>query len=107
MPADGGALPLALAREFRARPFGRHSEALQALLNRMRGEATAGKPFLLLQRAGAEWRLAFMSTVLPLRPVLTDIVFARLEDAEWHVFRLRWARMTGVELPGDLAPAGD
>lgn len=104
MPVDGDAPPLALAREFRARPFGRHSEALQTLLGRMRGEPTPGKPFLLLKRANAEWRLAFMSTEPPLRPVLTDIVFTRLEDAEWHVFRLRWARMTGVELPNDLAP---
>ncbi len=104
MPGDARAPHLALAREFRARPFGRHSEALQTLLGRMRGEPTAGKPFLLLQRANAEWRLAFMSAEPPLRPVLTDIVFTRLEDAEWHVFRLRWAGMTGVELPPDLAP---
>jgi hypothetical protein len=105
VPASESVLPLALAREFRARPFGRHSEALQTLLGRMRGEPTPGKPFLLLKRANAEWRLAFMSAEPPLRPVLSDIVFTRLEDAEWHVFRLRWARMTGVELPHDLAPS--
>jgi hypothetical protein len=93
-------LPLELAEEFRRKPFGRHSTALQALLDRMRGEPIEGKPILLLVKPNAEWRLAFMSETPPLRAVIRDdVVFTRLEDAEWYVFRMRWRRMTGQDLP--------
>jgi hypothetical protein len=93
-------LPLELAHEFRRKPFGRHSNALQALLDRMRGEPIWGKPILLLVKPNAEWRLAFMSEAPPLRATIReDMVFTRLEDAEWYIFRMRWQRMTGQELP--------
>ena len=30
---------------------------------------------------------------------MTNHVFDRLEDAEWHVFKLRWKKYTGRDLP--------
>ena len=34
-------------------------------------------------------------------PVLTNTTFTSLEEAEWHVFKLRWKDLTGQELPID------
>jgi hypothetical protein len=32
-------------------------------------------------------------------PKLTNQTFDKLEDAEWHVFKLRWKDITGQDLP--------
>ena len=29
----------------------------------------------------------------------TNVVFANLEEAEWYVFKRRWARLAGEEIP--------
>jgi hypothetical protein len=33
----------------------------------------------------------------PPRP--TNVVFTDLKEAEWHVFKLRWAKLAGEEPP--------
>ncbi|MBI1779116.1 MAG: hypothetical protein HYR63_27600 [Proteobacteria bacterium] len=92
---------LELAREFRKKPFGGHTPALQELLNLMRSAPIEGKHFLYMTKAHREWTLARMSETLPLRPILLGPVFTRIEDAEWHVFKLRWHAMTGQALAID------
>jgi hypothetical protein len=88
---------LDLAREFKANPFGAHSPDLQYLLNILR--APGPEPFhvLLIDRPGERWTLAMMEPGRPPRP--TNIVFTDLKEAEWHVFRARWAAHAGEELP--------
>jgi hypothetical protein len=34
-------------------------------------------------------------------PRLTNTVFGSVQDAEWHVFKLRWKELTGQDLPID------
>lgn len=88
-----------LAREFRANPFGEHSPDLQYLLNIMR---TPGKdPFhvLLVDKMGERWTLATKEPGTRTAPRRTNMVFTDLKEAEWHVFRLRWAALAGEECP--------
>lgn len=107
-PVDAGRIDL--AEEFRRDPRGRHSDALQKLLHRMRwqGDPTeSGRYVLVVLEPGRRWRLAR----LPRRrgaPVefFSDRVFDSLAQAEWHVFALRWRALTGRDLPSSLhAPA--
>ena len=88
---------LDLAREFRARPFGVHSPELQAVLAVMRSAPIDGKFVLVCTRPHEEWVLARIHLDPP-RAELTGQYFRNLEDAEWEVFRLRWAHHTGVSL---------
>jgi N,N-dimethylformamidase len=90
---------LELAREFRARPFGEHSPDLQYLLNLMR--KPRGEPFhmLVMTEPYRRWTLALMDPADPGPPRLTNTTFERIEDAEWHVFRLRWKQLSGHDLP--------
>ena len=88
---------LDLALEFRRKPFGEHSADLQAVLNAMRSTPADGKHPLVMTKPHREWTLARMEGDPP-RPTLLDEVFTTLEDAEWHVFRLRWEAMTGEAL---------
>lgn len=90
-----------LAREFRARPFGAHSVALQQILHLMRAGPIEGRHFLFITRPHREWTLARMSDTRPLRPVLTGPVFTDLAAAEWHVFKLRWHALSGEALDID------
>lgn len=84
-----------LAREFRARPHGRHSADLQRVLNRMRSEPFAGRYVLIQEAKGAPYRLARMGAT-PADPIThTGDAFATLPEAEWAVFRLRWRRLFG------------
>ncbi len=88
-----------LAREFRLRPFGRHSEDLQMLLHRMRSAPIAGKHFLLMVRSQELWALGRYDESWPPVPVVDwTTTFTDLESAEWHVFKVRWAEMFGEEL---------
>jgi acetyl esterase len=88
-----------LAEEFKKRPFGRHSEELQRLLNRMRSVPMAGKHFLFMSRSQREWVLGRYSDGPPYRPIIDwDVAFGDLEDAEWYVFKQRWHQMFGTEL---------
>jgi hypothetical protein len=77
---------LDLAREFRANPFGEHSPDLQYLLN-------------LMRRPGARWTLAVVRPGGREPPRRTNVVFTDLKEAEWHVFKLRWAALSGEDLP--------
>jgi hypothetical protein len=87
-----------LAREFRAKPWGRHSPDLQHLLCLMR--RPGNKPFhvLVVEKPGERWRLGVMAPGGTTPPALQDAVFTDLAEAEWHVFKLRWAELMGREL---------
>lgn len=90
---------LDLAKEFCANPFGEHSPDLQYLLHLMR--RPSDKPFhmLLVDRVGERWTLGIMDPRGGAAPQRTNTVFTDLKDAEWHVFKLRWAVLAGEELP--------
>jgi hypothetical protein len=87
-----------LAREFRRKPFGGHTPALQELLALMRTTPIEGRYFLFLSKPHKEWTLARMSETRPLQPILVGPAFTSLEEAEWHVFKLRWETLTGQTL---------
>jgi hypothetical protein len=88
---------LDLAREFKANPFGEHSPDLQYLLNILRAPKPGAFHVLLIDKAGERWTLAMMEPGKAPKP--TNIVFTSLAEAEWHVFRERWAAMAGEDLP--------
>lgn len=89
---------LDLALEFRRKPFGTHSDDLQAVLNAMRSMPVAGKHVLVMTRPHREWTLARMQGDPPRPVLLPDLVFDTLEAAEWHVFQHRWEQLTGQPL---------
>ena len=90
---------LDLAREFRVKPFGEHSPDLQYLLNLMRRPGPEPFHVLITGQGGTRWTLALMEPGGRAPPRPTNTVFTSLEAAEWHVFKLRWARLAGEELP--------
>jgi hypothetical protein len=89
---------LDLAREFKQRPLGTHSSALQALLTFMRSAENCGDYVLVCTRAHAEWMLAVKQPDGAPPMLLTAERFPSLEAAEWRVFELRWERLTGAAL---------
>ena len=91
---------LDLAREFKARIYGRHSGELQRVLNRMRGGANAGRYVIICTKRHREWVLARMGPRAgdAIEPV-PGRIFRSEEEAEWAVFKLRWHELTGRELP--------
>jgi len=91
---------LDVAREFKAKPFGEHSPELQYVLNYMRTRQTPQFEVLVMTEPGKRWVLGYMPTGGGV-PKLTNQTFDRLEDAEWHVFKLRWKDITGHDLPID------
>jgi hypothetical protein len=96
---------LDLAREFKGRPYGRHSGELQRVLNRMRGGPNAGRYVIICTKRHREWVLARMGA-RPGEPPTTvsGFVFHSEEEAEWAVFKLRWHDLTGRELVIDAPP---
>lgn len=97
MPDTIDANRLDLAAEYKAKPFGRHSPELQALLNTIR-RAENCQDLILVSIAPNKWVLG---TRLPEgRPPALDTsqVYDRLEDGEWEAFKRRWKAMTGKEL---------
>ena len=88
-----------LAREFKTTPYGLHSSELQALLNAMRRGPHKARYAVFCTVPGREWMLVQLSGE-PAGPVTfhDDVVFSSFEDAEWHVFRLRWKAMSGQDL---------
>lgn len=93
--------PRTLADEFRARPFGRHSPALQNLLHEMRSAPIPGKHFLFMSDTNREWVLGRYAPTTPPEPVVDwSVRFDDLEQAEWHVFCVRWREMFGEDLDG-------
>lgn len=94
--ADAGRTDLAL--EFKAKPYGRHSDELQRILNFFRSDPVAGNYCVVCTKPHQEWALArFRQTSR--EPVdLLGPVFASLEAAEWAVFKIRWQHHTGQAL---------
>jgi hypothetical protein len=93
---------LDLAAEFRRKPYGRHSAELQRVLNRMRMEPFEGHYVLLRDGRFGPWRLAQLGAT-PADPIVeTGQIFQSVREAEWAVFRLRWKRLTGQDLPLDI-----
>jgi hypothetical protein len=90
---------LDLAREFKANPFGEHSPDLQYLLHLMRQPGREPFHVLLVDEAGKRWTLALLEPGGRSAPKPTNTVFTDLKEAEWHVFKLRWATLAGEELP--------
>jgi N,N-dimethylformamidase len=92
---------LDLAREFKARPYGEHSPDLQYLLNLMRRPREEAFHVLVMTKPNERWTLAVMEPGVLAPPRLTNTVFTSLEEAEWHVFKLRWKALAGEEPPVD------
>ncbi len=85
---QGAARPRARVQ---GRPFGEHSPDLQYLLHLMRKPRSEPFHVLLIDQAGERWTLAVMEPGGKAPPRPTNIVFTDLAEAEWHVFKLRWA----------------
>ena len=90
-----------LAEEFKARPFGEHSPDLQYVLNLMRKPKAQPFPMLVMTEPYRRWTLAIMEPGASKLPRLTNTVFTSVQEAEWHVFKLRWKELTGQDLPID------
>ncbi len=90
---------LDLAREFRAQPWGEHSPDLQYLLMVMRQPGPEPYHVLITDRPGERWTLATMQPGSKAPPRRSNMVFTDLRVAEWYIFRQRWARLAGEELP--------
>lgn len=94
---------LHLAREFRNKPFGQRSPALERLLTLMRGAAMVDKYCIVCTEPYRRWLLARLSGVRGVGPTLEpDPVFHRIEDAEWAVFKKRWSQLGGGDLDSRL-----
>lgn len=91
----------ALAEEFRRRPYGPHSPALQHILNGFRLATKPPHYVLVCRQPGREWVLARLCERRgePIE-ILEDQVFNTREEAEWERFRLRWRAATGED-PAD------
>jgi hypothetical protein len=95
-------LDLAPVREFWARPIGHHSAALQSVLAILRAGPIAGKLCLLTIEPHAAWAIGRMSGRRGIAPAREEgPLFHSIEDAERHIFRLRWEAETGCSLPDD------
>jgi len=95
-----------LVAEFRRQPFGLHSLELQQLLNVMRSLPLPGKHFLFMTEPQTQWCLARWSESEPLRPEISAAVtFGSLEDAERHVFDIRWQLLFGEPPPQQVGPS--
>jgi hypothetical protein len=90
---------LDLAREFRATPFGEHSPDLQYLLNVMRRPTAEPFHILVVDQRGESWTLASIDPNGRELPRLSEVVFTNIKEAEWYVFKRRWAALAGEELP--------
>ncbi|MEO9612857.1 MAG: ABC transporter permease [Nitratireductor sp.] len=86
-----------LVAEFRAKPTGQHSPALQRIVNHIRSEPMTGKLALLCTKPHEEWRLVEMNgRGKPM--TLRDEVFHDINDAEWAIFKLRMKRHFDIDL---------
>ena len=90
---------LDLAREFKAGPYGEHSPDLQYLLLLMRRPSREPFHMLLVDRANERWTLGIIDPAGGTPPRRTNVTFTDLKEAEWHVFKLRWAALAGEDLP--------
>lgn len=88
---------LDLAAEYRVRPFGRHSAALQGLLDSMR-RAEHCQNLLLVAVAPGRWMLGERLPGGQPPRLFTAETFTSLEDGEWAAFKRRWRVLAGSEL---------
>jgi branched-chain amino acid transport system permease protein len=88
----------AYVEEFKKTPIGHHSPNLQRILNLFRGEPMAGKYVLICTRPHREWTLAVLPGARGERIRMTEEVFQSIEQAEWYVFKQRWAKYAGENL---------
>lgn len=89
-----------LAAEFRARPFGRHSPELQALLDIMR-RAENCQHLILVSIEPGRWVLGERQALGKPPRLFMDEVFESREAGEWAAFKRRWQVLAGrpLELP--------
>jgi len=93
---------LDLVRAFRADPIGRHSPELRSLLSWLRSGAMMDKYCLLIVEPHRAWAIGRFSGVRGAPPTAADNrVFHTVEDAEWAVFKLRWADAGGCAFEED------
>ncbi len=90
-----------LAREFKACILGRHSGDLQRILNFFRSEPQDGQYVLIRDGRHGPWALAEYDPRPGHLPRRLGPVYGTWDEAEWAVFKLRWKRHTGEELPLD------
>jgi N,N-dimethylformamidase len=86
-----------LAAEYRARPFGRHSPELQAVLDTMR-RAENCQNLILVGIGGNRWMLGERLPDGQPPRLFTGEIFTSLEDGEWAAFKRRWRGLAGSEL---------
>ena len=87
-----------LAREYRSRIRGPHSEELRFLLHRMRATQIRGKYVLVVVEPFKKWRIGRITERNQPIEAVDDRVFDNLDEAEWAVFKLRWRDLTGRNL---------
>ena len=91
---------LDLVEEFRRKPRGPHSDALQKVLHVMRWSGVTGRWVLITLEPNRRWMLGRLPEKrgVPME-TFANRIFTRIEDAEWEIFRLRWEALTGTKLP--------
>ena len=92
----------ALAFEYRDHPTAPHGPRLQRILNVFRGGPLKGKFVLFATQPHREWLLARLTGERDaLLEVFEGCRFASSAEAEWEVFKLRWAAHGGPALQGE------
>jgi hypothetical protein len=90
---------LDLVEEFRRKPRGPHSRDLQLVLHRMRWGPVAGRYVLVTLEPGKRWVLGQLPGERGAKiEIHHNRSYSSLEAAEWDVFKLRWAALTGREI---------
>jgi hypothetical protein len=87
-----------LAREFREKPYGRHSDELQRILNLFRSAPLPGNFCIVCIKPHQEWALGRFGTTSREPVKFLGPVFKSLEEAEWAVFKMRWFEHTDQSL---------
>jgi hypothetical protein len=86
-----------LAAEYRAQPFGRHSAALQGLLDTMHRAAVC-QNLILVQIEPGKWVLGERLPGSKPPHLFMDEMFTTVEAGEWAAFKRRWRALAGTEL---------
>lgn len=88
-----------LVEIFRLNPLGPYPDALLHMLTILRGVPPDGKYVLIETEPEHEWVLGTLSGTRGVGPEIHgEYRFNDLAEAEWTIFRLRWAWWTGEEL---------
>ncbi|MCO5064246.1 MAG: ABC transporter permease [Rhizobiaceae bacterium] len=83
--------------EFEHDPAGRHSPALQKIVNRMRGGSVNNKLVLFCTKPHKEWILARLNGRAKPITFYWDRKFTNLDEAEVEIYRMRLAEMKGAD----------